>query len=122
MKVDYRLSKTEQEIMEFLWTNNRSVKTDELMEYFITKGKEWKRQTLNTLLLRLNEKGIIDRTHRGYVVVRYSKEELLNMECRDFVANVCGGSLLKFLEAYFAGEKISQEKAEELITVIKAKS
>lgn len=120
--MDYRLSKTEQEIMEFLWTNNRSVKTDELMEYFITKGKEWKRQTLNTLLLRLNEKGIIDRTHRGYVVVRYSKEELLNMECRDFVANVCGGSLLKFLEAYFAGEKISQEKAEELITVIKAKS
>ena len=28
------------------------------MEYFITKGKEWKRQTLNTLLLRLNENGL----------------------------------------------------------------
>ena len=50
----YELSRTEEQIMDFLWTNNRPVKTGEIMDYFTeNKGKEWKRQTLNTLLIRL---------------------------------------------------------------------
>ena len=54
----YELSRTEEQIMDFLWTNNRPVKTGEIMDYFTeNKGKEWKRQTLNTLLIRLEEKG-----------------------------------------------------------------
>ena len=53
----YELSRTEEQIMDFLWTNNRPVKTGEIMDYFTeNKGKEWKRQTLNTLLIRLEEK------------------------------------------------------------------
>ena len=63
----YELSRTEEQIMDFLWTNNRPVKTGEIMDYFTeNKGKEWKRQTLNTLLIRLEEKGVIVR-RRGIV-------------------------------------------------------
>ena len=40
------------------------------------KGKDWKRQTLNTLLFRLEEKGVIVR-RRAYVWSVLSKEELL---------------------------------------------
>ena len=116
--MNYRLSESEEQIMSFLWENKGPVKTGMIMDYFWkTVGKDWKRQTLNTLLIRLEEKGVIIR-RRGIVEAKYTKEELLHTECQDFVNSKYDGSLGKFVERYYAGEAIPKQEADELINLI----
>ena len=114
----YELSRTEEQIMDFLWMNNRPVKTCEIMDYFTeNKGKEWKRQTLNTLLIRLEEKGVIIR-RRGIVEAKYTRADLEHMECRDFVKTKFQNSLSKFMVAFTGGDRITEKDASEMIDVI----
>ena len=103
----YELSRTEEQIMDFLWTNNRPVKT----------GEEWKRQTLNTLLIRLEEKGVIVR-RRGIVEAKYTRADLEHIECRDFVKTKFQNSLSKFMAAFAGEERISEKEAAEMIDMI----
>ena len=114
----YELSRTEEQIMDFLWTNNRPVKTGEIMDYFTeNKGKERKRQTLNTLLIRLEEKGVIVR-RRGIVEAKYTRADLEHIECRDFVKTKFQNSLSKFMAAFAGEERISEKEAAEMIDMI----
>ena len=115
----YELSRTEEQIMELLWENNRPMKTGEIMDYFTqNKGKDWKRQTLNTLLIRLEDKEVINR-RRGFVEANYTKDQLDHIECKDFVKNKFGSKLSNFIMSYYLGEKISSDEAKELIDTIK---
>ena len=115
--MNYELSKTEEEIMQLLWENNRPMKTGEIMNHFTKNGKEWKRQTLNTLLIRLEEKGVIERK-RGVVSARYTQKELEQIECRDFVKTRFGSKLSNFVLAFTGGERIDEDEADELIDLI----
>ena len=66
MKVSHNITDTEKSVMDILWDRPDAVATRELLDLMKEKGKNWKRQTLNTLLFRLEEKGIVNRT-RAYV-------------------------------------------------------
>lgn len=72
MKDTYHLSGTEQEIMEKIW--EEPMRQTELLEKFNAEGKNWGRQTLNTLIIRLEHRGFVDRKDRIVVPV-LSKEE-----------------------------------------------
>lgn len=115
--MNYELSRTEQEIMELLWANNRPMKTCEIMDYFTDMGKGWKRQTLNTLLLRLEEKGVVKR-RRGIVEAAYSRDEMTTIECKDIVNSRFGNKLSNFVTAFTGGECLNKEEADELIELI----
>ena len=67
MKVSHKITETERNVMEVLWENSDPVATRELLEMMKEKGKSWKRQTLNTLLFRLEEKGIVSRDRKSVV-------------------------------------------------------
>lgn len=114
--MNYKMSNTEKEIVDFLWAKSEPVKTNDIMSYFASKN--WKRQTLNTLLIRLEEKGIIDRSIRGHITVKYTAEEMKQMECKDFIKK-CGG-LYNFFVSYYAGQRIPKEEAEELVKLIES--
>ena len=115
----YELSRTEKEIMEFLWENNCPVRTGEIMDYFTqNKGRDWKRQTLNTMLIRLEDKEVIDR-RRGIVEAKYTKDQLDHIECKDFVKNKFNDKLSNFITSYYSGEKIPNDEAKDLIDTIK---
>ena len=59
-KSKYNLSATEMEIMEFLWDTNKKLSASEILKYFNdNKSKNWKKQTLNTFLVKLIEKGAL---------------------------------------------------------------
>lgn len=86
----------------------------ELVDYFDEKGKGWKRQTINTFLVRLIEKGYVTRNGRKFIYT-YSKEEVETQQTIDFVESVYGGSLKKFMIALTGKEnKITKKYAEEL--------
>ena len=52
MKRVYDISDAEMEVMEKLWEQSDGIKQSELLALFKADGKEWKRQTLNTFLVR----------------------------------------------------------------------
>lgn len=60
------LSKTEYEIMEYFWGMGDKYTFGELMKYFNENlDKNWKKQTLNTFLSRLIEKGLLKKEKEG---------------------------------------------------------
>ena len=61
MKDRYSISDAEREVLEMLWKQEGGVKQSQLLAMFEKEGKEWKRQTLNTFLARLEEKGLVKR-------------------------------------------------------------
>lgn len=64
MKEIYHLSAAETEIMEKLWAQEGPIRQTGLLELFRKSGKEWSRQTLNTLLIRLESRNFVKRERR----------------------------------------------------------
>lgn len=63
-----KMTDTESEIMEVLWSSEAPMSAAELISYFAEHhGKAWKASTLATFLSRLNQKGLVDSARRGRV-------------------------------------------------------
>lgn len=118
MKLKYCLSETEQEIMEVLWECKGTVKTRELFELFNKRGKNWKRQTLNTFLFRLEEMGLISR-ERSVVHVIGTKADYEQQKSREILDQMYDGDMGKFCMALSGKQEISSEDREELDRLIK---
>ena len=113
----YDLSNTEREILEYLWESNNTVRSRELLEVFNAKGKNWKPQTLNTILFRLNEIGLVVR-ERGMVSAAYTEQEYDCMVAKDILETSYEGKLSNFVAALTGGATISNEVYEELRKLI----
>lgn len=113
MKVSHKITDTEQSVMEVLWAHSDAVATRELLDLMAEKGKAWKRQTLNTLLFRLEEKGIVIRT-RAYVKPAMSREELLQVQTQELLDDFYGGKPVNFFAALVGRAKMTAEDADRL--------
>lgn len=118
MKKEYGLTKTEMEIMEFLWSRSQKAGFKEMLEYFtINLQKDWKKQTLSTYLLNLQRAGLIAADAVGknyYYYAAVSKEEHIHNWTRELLKQSFGNSLGNFVAAFSGGEKLSKEETEEL--------
>lgn len=123
MKREYALSDTEAEIMELLWDEERKIPSKEILDFFnAEKNKDWKKQTLNTFLFRLLEKGLIQRTseERRYLyspTITRSEFERFRAEC--FIKQLFNGSFSDFITSIGGGELITVEQAEKIKKIIK---
>lgn len=119
------LSPAEMEIMEFLWERKEGILAKDLLEEMNTiRGKEWKKQTLNTYLMLLHQKGLIDRisVERKYSYeAKMTKEEYEQGLLKDFIKTVYGGSMPKLLSAFVGIHAISEEEAEEIKKILEDK-
>lgn len=118
MKKEYGLTKTEMEIMEFLWGRSQKAGFKEMLEYFtINLQKDWKKQTLSTYLLNLQRAGLIAADAVGknyYYYAAVSKEKHIHNWTRELLKQSFGNSLGNFVAAFSGGEKLSKEETEEL--------
>ena len=55
----YNLSEAEYEIMKFIWEQGDNISFNDIMEYTQKKGHTWKKQTVQTFLTRLIDKGVL---------------------------------------------------------------
>lgn len=121
--VDYELTPCEEEIMLYIWEKGE-VKSREVLEYFnAVKGKDWKKQTLNTYFTHLIEKGVLKaegETRKVYSPA-VSKKKYDHKKARSVVKNSYGGHVSNFVAAFCGGEKISPEEVEELQRMLDAK-
>lgn len=107
MNVGHKITETEKSVMDVLWEHSDAVATRDLLEMMKEKGKDWKRQTLNTLLFRLEEKGIVSRT-RAYVKPAMTREALLQVQTQEILDNFYDGKAGNFFAA-LVGAKVTAE-------------
>ena len=77
----YNLSEAEYEIMEYIWKQNCMLKFSDIMEFLSEKGHEWRKQTVQTFLTRLIEKGVLKAQKDGNYRLYYpamSEEEYIS--------------------------------------------
>lgn len=114
MKKIYDMSAAEMEVMEKLWEYEDGIRQAALLALFEADGKEWKRQTLNTFLTRLENKGLVKRENRIVKPV-HSREEYSNMQMKTVIDHVYGGRLSNFVAAFAKRNSITESDAKALI-------
>lgn len=117
MKGSHKITGAEREVMEVLWKYSEPILTKDLLEEMKEKGKNWKRQTLNTLLFRLEEKGIVGRK-RGYVEAALSEDELLQVQTQEILDDLYGGEYGNFFAALTGNKKLDGESKALLDTLV----
>ena len=115
------LSKTELEIMQVLWSRGGKMPSVAIMDVFIDRGKTWRRQTLNTLLKRMEKKEVIVRT-RGSVRTLCSELEYRHLQSREIVEESFAGKLDLFVAAYLGKDSLSPELLEEFTKLMEKMS
>lgn len=119
MKDIFKLTDTEQSIMELLWELNEPLSLREMVEYLNVKlHKNWKKQTVGTYLSHLQQEGLIWADKRGVRFYLYeptcTKEEYKQMCVRRLVEKSFDNSIASFVAAFTGGKKLSKEEADEL--------
>lgn len=120
MKGIFNIPEAENEVLQMLWKQHEAIKQSQLLSLFEAEGKKWKRQTLNTFLSRLEEKGLIKRENRMVSAV-YTKDEFYNMQMKEAINQMYGGKLSNFVAAFSRENEISDEEAERLIDLLENK-
>lgn len=117
MKKFFDISESEQEVMEKLWDQEDGIKQSQLLALFEAEGKEWKRQTLNTFLSRLEDKGLVERENRLVKAV-YNREEYYYMQMKAAIDHMYEGRLSNFMAAFVKKNTINESEAEELKRIL----
>lgn len=116
------MSATEFYILQYLWTRETPATFSEIMFHFNeVEKKAWKKQTVNTFLSRLAQKGFlnIDKTgKRAIYIPAVTSEEFYANYAKDIIDDSYKGSLKNFVCAFTAGRKISSSEKESLLDYI----
>ena len=117
------MSQSESLIMDFLWKNDCGKGFSEIMEYLNGElHKNWKKQTINTFIRHLIDKGLIsaDTSQKSR---RYSAAltptEYARGKADKILADFYDGSVEVFLSALTGGKKLSREMVDELDKMMK---
>lgn len=113
MKGKYYMADAERDVMEVLWRFPEGINQSRLLEQVNETGKDWKRQTLNTLVTRLMDKELVSREKR-HVCALMTKEEYCNIQIEEVIDDVYGGKFSNLVMAFTKRNKISSEEAAQL--------
>lgn len=113
----FHVSDAEYEVLEMLWKCGGEIKQSELLKKLVEAGKEWKRQTLNTLVARLEEKKLVERENRIVKAV-YSRIEYCSLQMQEGIDQMYDGKLSRFFASFTEQRGISKEEAEEILAII----
>ena len=111
-----RLPDAEFEIMKIVWDSEPPITTATIMET-LGQEKNWKPQTVITLMLRLVEHGFL-RTEKTGRERSYwplvAREEYLEFETGNFVTFYHDNSFTSLVTAFLGGKQISEDEVKEL--------
>lgn len=117
-KIKYEMSESEEMIMKYLWNSQEGRYFNEIMEHLnSTYQKDWKKQTINTFIKRLIDKGLVSFEHVGgskRYVPAINSEQYRQGEAKSFLDEFYQGSVYTFLSALSGGKSIDEKTAEKL--------
>lgn len=112
------MSQSESLIMDYLWKNGGGKSFSEIMEYLNGElNKNWKKQTINTFIRHLTDKGLISadtsQKSRRYSAA-LSTQQYARVKANKILADNYDGSVEVFLSALTGGKQLGRELADEL--------
>lgn len=117
-----KVTGAELEIMRYLWQHPQNNTFAEMLAWFNEeKDKRWSKQTLNTNLLRLNKKGLIERMQGDpkSVYIPIMDEVHYQQICaKEVLEESYDGKLSNFIAALSGNQSITKEEEEELLRFI----
>ena len=112
-----RLSDTEFEVMKVAWTNDPPITTNIVMQH-LGNGRQWKAQTVISLMLRLVKKGYL-RTEKSGKERTYfplvAREDYLRLETRNFLKLYHENSFLSLVNTLYDGKQLDDNDIEQLM-------
>lgn len=112
-----KLPDAEFDIMKVVWANEPPITTPIIMEQ-LGKNREWKIQTVVSLMLRLVERGFLRSEKYGkersyYPLVR--KEDYLKFETGNFMKQYHDSSLFNLINTLYDGKALTDEDIDGLL-------
>ncbi len=110
-----QISNGEFEVMDVIW-KHAPINTNEIVE-ILSKRKIWNPKTIQTMLFRLEKKGIITHTKEGRVFVyapRIPKEAYLALEQDNFVNRFFDGAVSQMVASYLDKNELTEAELAEL--------
>ncbi len=114
-----KLPDAEFEIMKAIWQSTEPATSPALTEQLRESlpDKDWKPQTVLTMLVRLEKKGFLRSEKRNkerdyYSVV--SEQEYIKIEQESFRKRFSNSTFSGLVKALYDGEKVSEEEINEL--------
>ena len=117
MKSKYNVTEAEWEVLKMLWKQETGIRQPQLLDLFEKEGKQWKRQTLNTFLARLEEKALVKR-EKGLVWAVYGEEEFSYLLMKEGIEQLYQGKISQFVAAFSQRNALDQEDEKELLEII----
>lgn len=117
-----KLTEKEYGIMKCIWDNPEGVTFNEIFTYANMGDTQFQRQTVNTHLRHLIEKGFVkvegeDRRHLYYPIV--PRAEYDNMLAEHVVEQLFDGSLKNFIAALTSNRSLTSREVSELKALIR---
>lgn len=114
------LQQSDRYIMEKLW--EKSPQTTTQLFHELEKEPGWSKSTINTLLSRMTEKGIIyyeegAKARQYYPAVK--KEEAAAAETENLLKRVYEGSVSMMVNTMLKQNKFSQEEIDKMYDILK---
>lgn len=114
-----KLPDGEFEIMKGVWQSEEPVTSSSLTEKMkiLLPERDWKQQTVMTMLVRLEKKGFLRSEKNGKERMYFSvctEKEYLNIETEILRGRFRGNSFTGLVKALSGGEKISEKEIREL--------
>ncbi len=114
-----RISESEWRVMRVLWDRGPST-ANETLEV-VEPETQWKPKTVQTLLKRLVQKGVLSYEKRGREFVFHpvaSEDECEYAVSRNFLLRFFDGELAPFLSRFVEREKLSAREIDELRKIL----
>ena len=112
-----KLPDAEFEVMKVVWANEPPVTTAVIMEQ-IGKEKEWKIQTIVSLMLRLAERGFLRSEKNGKEREYFplvAREDYLKFETGNFMKQYHDSSLFNLINTLYDDKALTDEDIDELL-------
>ena len=114
------ISEAELEVMQVLWHRGESTSLEIISD--VKKKKDWKNNTIMTLVSRLVNKEFIDVIREDKSLLIYkpkiSEYDYKSKETNNFIEKLYNGSINNMLVAFAKSKKLSKKDLEDLIKLV----
>ncbi len=114
------ISEAELEVMRVLWHKGECTSLEIIDE--VKKKKDWKNNTIKTLISRLVNKEFIDviRENKSLLIYKpkVSEYDYKSKETNNFIEKLYNGSINNMLVAFAKSKKLSKKDLEDLIKLV----
>ena len=115
-----KISDSELDVMRILWREDRPLSFTEIRTELESKT-DWKKSTIQTLVVRLRDKGVI--TAQEHYVTLYSpnvtEEEYVQTEGQNFLDKLFDGNAKNLVAALCRSGKLGESDVDELKQLFK---